>query len=299
MLRESLVNQTDITHKLRTDQFENTLLVGTEFAWQDSQNFRFDGRFNTPAGPTTIAVPFAQSNFSNPVFFNVPTNNNKTDLQVSSAYVQDQLDFGLVQLIGGLRFERFDLDYTNVINGTRFSRIDEEVSPRAGVILKPFEQISFYASYSKVYLPYSGDQFQSLDATTKDLEPEEFVNREIGAKWDIAPRLMFTAALFKLDRENTRAVDPANPTRTVQTGSTRTEGGEVELNGYITDDWQVPPATPGSSRRSPRRLPDRPRGGCRTAFPGRPVQPLEQVSAHPDVRPRRRRPPSVRGLRLD
>jgi catecholate siderophore receptor len=87
-------------------------------------------------------------------------------------------------------------------------------------------------------LPSSGDQFASLDLTTESLEPEKFTNYEVGFKWDIFPALAFTAAVYQLDRENTRFNLPNNG-GAQQTGASRSEGLEVGLTGYLTDEWQV------------------------------------------------------------
>jgi catecholate siderophore receptor len=88
-------------------------------------------------------------------------------------------------------------------------------------------------------LPSSGDQFSSLTATTQSLEPEQFTNRELGAKWDATPALALTAAAFRLDRTNGTAHDPANPARTVQTGAQRTTGYELGVTGDVGERWQV------------------------------------------------------------
>jgi catecholate siderophore receptor len=48
-----------------------------------------------------------------------------------------------------------------------------------------------------------------------------------------------TTALYRLDRTNTRSTDPNDPTRIVQTGSQRTNGYEVGLNGSVTSAWRV------------------------------------------------------------
>jgi catecholate siderophore receptor len=69
------------------------------------------------------------------------------------------------------------------------------------------------------------------------LAPEEFQNDEIGFKWEIAPRLFFNGAMFKLDRSN-QSVTVA-PGVSEQVGLTRTEGGELSLTGYVTNDWQI------------------------------------------------------------
>jgi len=113
------------------------------------------------------------------------------------------------------------------------------VSPRLGVIMKPTEPLSLYGSYSVSYLPSSGDQFSSLTAITQQAKPEKFNNYEIGAKWDVRPRLALTTALYRLDRTNTRSTDPNDPTRIVQTGSQRTNGYELGVNGVLARVWTV------------------------------------------------------------
>ena len=108
-----------------------------------------------------------------------------------------------------------------------------------GLIFKPIEPASLYASYSVSHLPSSGDQFSSLTATTQTLEPEQFRNYEIGAKWDVLSSLSLSGALFQLDRSNSTAPDPANAQRTVQTGAQRTTGYELGATGEVTPTWQL------------------------------------------------------------
>jgi catecholate siderophore receptor len=42
-----------------------------------------------------------------------------------------------------------------------------------------------------------------------------------------------------LNRTNTRSTDPNDPTRIVQTGSQRTNGYELGLNGRLTPEWSI------------------------------------------------------------
>ena len=99
--------------------------------------------------------------------------------------------------------------------------------------------MSIYGSYSVSYLPSSGDQFSSLTTITEQVKPEQFQNYEVGVKWDAAPGLAVTTALYRLDRTNTRATDPNDPTRILQTGSQRTNGFEFGVNGRIVSRWNV------------------------------------------------------------
>ena len=66
--------------------------------------------------------------------------------------------------------------------------------------MKPTDDLSLYASYSRSYLPQSGDQFSGLTDVTEGLKPERFDNYEIGAKWEFVDGLLATAAVYRLDR---------------------------------------------------------------------------------------------------
>jgi len=141
-------------------------------------------------------------------------------------------------MVGGLRFDHFDLQFQNNRTGDDLRRIDNLVSPRVGLVLKPVTAVSIYGNYSVSYLPSSGDQFASLTNITQQVKPEKFNNYEAGVKWDIGRTLSLTTAVYRLDRLNTRATDPNDPTRILQTGSQRINGFEVGLTGNVTRSWR-------------------------------------------------------------
>jgi catecholate siderophore receptor len=118
------------------------------------------------------------------------------------------------------------------------ARVDTKISPQYAVIVKPVDNLSIYYAYSVSYLPASGDQFSSLTGGTVILEPQKFENREVGVKWNILPRLQYTAAVYDLKRTNIPLADPNNPGFFFPSGSHRIRGFETALNGYITDNWQ-------------------------------------------------------------
>jgi catecholate siderophore receptor len=144
-----------------------------------------------------------------------------------------------LQLTAGLRFERFDLRFHNNRTAENLRRPDNLLSPRAGIVFKPAAALSLYTSYGVSRLPSSGDQFSSLTTITQQVKPETFTNYEAGIKWDVRADLSITAAVFRLNRTNTRSTDPNDPTRIVQTGSQRTNGFEVGWNGRVTRAWRV------------------------------------------------------------
>src|SRR4029077_15379787 len=66
----------------------------------------------------------------------------------------------------------------------------------------------------------------------------KFVNNEVGVKWNILPRLLFSAAAYDLKRFNVPLPDPSHPGFFILSGSNRIRGFETELKGYVTADWQ-------------------------------------------------------------
>ena len=99
---------------------------------------------------------------------------NHLRTNVAAAYAQDQVELSShVQLLGGVRLDRFDLTYHNNRNGDTLDRTDNLVSPRAGLVFKPTAPVSLYTSYSVSYLPSSGDQFSSLTNITQQVEAGE------------------------------------------------------------------------------------------------------------------------------
>jgi catecholate siderophore receptor len=238
--RHNIFNQTDLTFAAKTGSVRHTLLAGTEFGRQTSDNFRNTGFFNNTA--TSIFVPFANPTIDTPVTFRQSSTDadNHVQATVAATYAQDQIELSSkVQVLAGVRFDHFNLKYHNNRNGEDLSRVDNLWSPRAGIVFKPVVPLSLYASYSVSYLPSSGDQFSSLTTVTQSLKPEKFTNYEFGAKWDLRQSLSLTTAVYSLARTNTRATDPNDPTKIVQTGSQRTDGLEVGLNGRPTRDWQI------------------------------------------------------------
>ena len=238
--RRNLFNQTDVTFSTSTGSIKHNFLLGAEVGRQLTDNFRNTGFFNNST--TTILVAYDNPTIDIPVTFrqNATDANNHLKTNLAAGYLQDQIEVSrYVQIVTGVRFDYFDLNFHNNRNNESLRRIDRLVSPRAGIIFKPMTELSIYANYGVAYLPSSGDQFSSLTVITQQVKPEKFSNYEVGAKWDIRRNLSLTTALYRQDRTNTRANDPNDPTRIVQTGSQRTNGYELGLNGVVTNRWSV------------------------------------------------------------
>lgn len=238
--RLNVFNQTDFIYLASAGRTRHTLLAGAELGRQLTDNFRNTGFFNNTA--TSFLVPYGATTITAPVTFRQSATDadNHVRAQVAATYAQDQIAWtSHVQIIAGLRVDRFDVQYHNNRNGDTLSRVDHLVSPRAGLVVKPVAALSLYGTYSVSYLPSSGDQFSSLTTITQQVEPERFTNYEVGVKWDAYRDLSLTTAVYRLDRTNTRATDPNDATRIVQTGSQRTNGYELGANGHVAGAWHI------------------------------------------------------------
>ena len=241
--RQNLFNQTDLVLRARTGGIAHTVLVGAEIGRQETDNFRSTGYF-APAGTpvTSIEVPLAAPTTTLPVTFRQSATDadNHGVARVAAVYAQDQIELtSRLQAVAGVRFDTFDMEFTNNRTGVELSSQDRLLSPRLGLIYKPVAPLSVYGNYSLTFVPRAGDQLSSLSLSNQALEPEEFRNYEVGAKWDIAPALGVSAALYRLARGNVAVADPADPIRSILVDAQRTTGLEVELSGALTPDWQV------------------------------------------------------------
>ena len=240
--RTNVFNQSDFTWKLRSGAIEHSLLAGLEVGHQDSTNKRNTGFFGPLATDTLIVVP-ASAPFAIAQRFqpNGSDADNNVRADIAGVYVQDQVTFTPEwKLVAGLRYDHFRTtfdDRRTTTTPTDLARTDNGLSPRLGVIWSPTPGSTYYASYSYSFLP-SGEQL-SLAPNTADLAPETATNYEIGAHWDVLPQLALSAAIFRLDRDDVRSPDPANPGFFVKTGQQRTEGFELGAQGEVTPSWLV------------------------------------------------------------
>lgn len=248
--RQNLILSGNLIGEFETGNVGHTLIVGGEYVDTSSDQDRFNSFFSTTqddneiftvqrplalrGGIGTNAAGLATSND-----FSVDLNDfTRTDLEVVSLYIQDEVKLTdwLHVVIGG-RFDSFDITVVDVPGANTRSRKDEEFSPRGGLIIKPQQNLSIYASYSESFEPRSGQQFASLGGGADALEPNRFTNLEAGVKWDFADSMSLTAAIFEIEQSSPQ-VDDTDPSRLVVVDST-IQGFELQLQGEVMPGWRV------------------------------------------------------------
>jgi len=242
--RQNLFSQTDLVWENHLAGVDQTLLFGLELGRQKSRNQRNTGTLSGDClladGSLPLSDPTCDVDAS---WAPIPSDaNNRTKATIGAVYIQDQIrPTDWLEIVAGVRFDSFKLhvdDLRPQVNRS-FSRKDGLWSPRLGLVLKPNDSLSIYTSYSRSYLPQSGDQFSGLDINTSSLKPERFDNYEIGAKWEPLDGLLATAAIYRLDRSNTRVSNPDGSGTFLLSGEQRSRGVELGLERSVSDRWQI------------------------------------------------------------
>ena len=217
-------------------------MAGMELGRQKTDNFRESPVAGGDGLITGVAIDTPIYSGSR-TWFNKRLNRS-SDADTTAFYLQDQIIINPKwELVLGLRHDRFDVDYTDLpttSNPTRNIKInttDNKLSPRAGLIFKPLENLSLYASYSQSFVPRAGDQLNGLALNTANISPEKFINHEVGAKFDVSPELSLTAAIYKLQRQNIVSVLTA--TESVLIDGQETKGIELGVSGKLTSKWSM------------------------------------------------------------
>ena len=244
--RQNLVLSANLVAEYETGDIKHTLLFGAEIMDSSSENDRFNPEFPVAGGGTDDNASFLVSDrnltgglnagglLAGP--FTDAHDNTSTDLTVLSLYLQDEIKLSdkLTALLGA-RYDNFDIDVTNNLSGAQGSQKDTEITPRAGIIFKPEENISLYVSYSETFLPQSGEQFASLGDA--GLDPDYFSNLEAGVKWNVSDGFSVTAAVFKIEQDTLRDNDVnANLT---DIANNEIEGFEVQILKRMSDQWVI------------------------------------------------------------
>jgi catecholate siderophore receptor len=242
-LQTNFTNQTDLVLRFNTGPVKHTLVTGVEFSRQTLTLNRYVNPFNSdndwiPLTPILDPNPYQPLPAIEPV-----SSQQNTDAHSTSVYATDTLSVGsYVDLVGGLRFDRFSADYHQVIYSSgavlNLNHVDNLVSPRAAIVFKPWSTQSYYFSYGTSFDPSA--EALALTTKTANLGPVKARTFEAGAKYSlIGGTLSATGAVFHTVVDNAQTNDPENPTVTTLNGNQRVNGGELGLSGYLTRQLEI------------------------------------------------------------
>ncbi len=248
--RQNLILSGNLIGEFATGGVNHTILTGAEFIDTSSDQDRFNAFWDTTSDDNEIFSVARPLDLRGGVGINASglrTSNDYTadinddtrvEIDVFSFYIQDEIEISeKLDLIVGARYDSFDIEVFNVVASETRTREDEEVSPRGGLVYKPRENVSLYASYSESFLPRSGEQYANINGSNNQLDPNTFTNLEAGLKWDFNRGLSLTAALFEIEQSSPQVAD--NDPSTLDVIDSEIDGFEIQLQGQLSNRWFV------------------------------------------------------------
>jgi iron complex outermembrane receptor protein len=189
--------------------------------------------------------------YLNPVYgqevegtFSSDPNSVQSDiLRTNALFLQDSVHLNEHWiLVAGGRFQTYDqiagrgrpFTVNTNTNGQKWI-------PRAGLVYRYDEQLSFYGSYTQSFKPNSSiAPLAGNVVLDSGVLPEEGTSWELGAKWDVPGALSGNLALFDITKRNVLVANfDATTAETVYSsaGEVRSRGLELDLSGQLSERW--------------------------------------------------------------
>jgi iron complex outermembrane receptor protein len=174
-----------------------------------------------------------------------PDSNQLDILRSDSLFFQDSIHLtDQWILVAGARYQMFDQQAGKGIPFARNTDLNgHKWVPRAGLVYRYDDELSFYGSYTESFKPTSSIAALTggtvLDSATL---PERSKSWELGAKWDVADRISGTLALFDIKKRNVLVANFDSLTSdTVYTtaGEVHSRGVELDLSGQLSERWSL------------------------------------------------------------
>ena len=174
-----------------------------------------------------------------------PADSAQTDkLRSDSVFLQDSIyltDQWI--LVAGGRFQEYD-QYAG--KGVPFKANTDSNGqkwvPRAGLVYRYTDELSFYGSYTESFKPNSTIAPLSGSSTVLDgsIAPEEAKSWEVGARLDMPGRITGNVALFDIKKRNVLVANSEGPvTLYSAAGEVRSRGLELDLSGQLSERWSM------------------------------------------------------------
>jgi Fe(3+) dicitrate transport protein len=162
----------------------------------------------------------------------VVVENNRRTARASSAFVQDQINFGKLLISGGVRFESIDVTRTNRLGsggaGAFGSTSLKEWIPGGGLSFTPTGWITFFAGAHRGFAPPRVEDIVTNAGVAVDLDAERSWNYEAGMRTRLAREFSLDATFFRMDFAN--QIVPSSVAGGA--GAVLTNGGETLHQGF-------------------------------------------------------------------
>jgi iron complex outermembrane receptor protein len=159
---------------------------------------------------------------------------------LGGAYIQDQLKYGALQVLVGVRYETYT-DRPNYKTDTVKKVQQHAFLPRLGLVYTVTRNVNVYGVYTKGYNPQdAATQSNPLTGGPFDPIQSELVEGGLKTEW-LGGKLTGNLSVYHIIQKNT--LYPAGvadqPDLLTQVGKETAKGVELDITGQITKDWNI------------------------------------------------------------
>lgn len=219
-----LTTDTNTQLKFATGMLKHRVLAGFDYTRLE---------INEDSGDYLDTTPF---DIYNPVYPTTPTPLPDLSLYATNTaqyahgfYVQDQMRLGPLTAIAGVRYD----EVRDTAVGSE-SQESSAITQRYALMYETPFGLNPYITYGESFTPVAGQ-----NPGEPFFKPVVGELKEIGFKYQPAPKTLISAAIYQLDEQNRLTSDPTDPNRQTQLGQTRVEGWEIEAITGITENIDV------------------------------------------------------------
>jgi iron complex outermembrane receptor protein len=214
-------------YKLDTGPLQHTLLAGVDLQSSSSSwEYLFGG-----ASPLDVTNPTYGASVGSLASYT----DSDQDLKQTGIYLQDQIEFGKLRAVLGIRHDWADQETDNHVFGTATDQSSDATTYRAGLLYLFDNDVAPYASYATSFEPVLG-----TDYSGNAFVPTEAEQYEIGVKYQPEGLdALFTVAAFDIRQQNVKTADNAHPNYYVQQGEIHSRGLEFEARGQVTSNIEL------------------------------------------------------------
>jgi iron complex outermembrane receptor protein len=211
----------------------NRLVAGWEAA-----TINFTHTNNSPYGGASSVAPlgFDPGRFDSP---DPLRPNFRTDTVSHAVYAEDAYQFsdGLL-LLAGLRHDRYRVERRSLLGAAGFDATLQSTAVRLGLSWKLAPDTSLYGQVSSGSDPVTS--LLSLNLANSRYKLTSSRQLETGIKQSLAGgKAEWTAALYRIRKDDIITRDPANPALSIQGGAQSSRGAELSASVALAPAWRL------------------------------------------------------------
>jgi TonB-dependent siderophore receptor len=155
-------------------------------------------------------------------------------------FIQNEIDFDSLTLIGGLRYDLVKFNFKNFVNDNLSKKRNlSDISPKLGLVYRYNEKSNIYTNYSYAFRTPTLAQIFTYDTSNPDLNPEEAANYELGIRHYFNPKFKSNISVFYTDLKNEITYENQTYTNIGQTSHAGIESHldyqlSKEVSGFLT-----------------------------------------------------------------